>query len=253
MRIRILSDLHLEFGPFEPPPVEADVVVLAGDIHVRGIGVDWALAMFDCPVVYVVGNHEYYGGHFKHTLAKMKKRAAGTRLHVLDAEEAVIDGVRFLAATLWTDFAATGNAALAAAAAGQSMNDYYRIRTQAYRRLRPADTLGQHYLARAFLEERLGQPFDGKTVVVTHHAPSTASIAPHNLRDTSHLNAAYVNRLEGLLGPPVSLWVHGHTHTSFDYDIKGTGWCATLAVTHPCCSTRALTRVWPSTSSVPTH
>ena len=134
----------------------------------------------------------------------------------------MIEGVRFLGATLWTDFSATGNAALAAAAAGEGMNDYRRIRTRGYRRLRPADTLGEHYLARAFLEHKLREPFDGKTVVVTHHAPSTASIAPHLLRDATHLNAAYVNRLEVLLGPPVSLWVHGHTHTSFDYDIKGT-------------------------------
>jgi len=222
VRIRVLSDLHLEFGGFEPPLVEADVVVLAGDIHVRGFGVEWALAMFDCPVVYVPGNHEYYGGHFKHTLAKMKKRAAGTHVHLLDKEEAVIGGVRFLAATLWTDFSVTGNTALAAAAAGRGMNDYHRIRTKGYRRLRPADTLADHYLARTFLEEKLREPFAGTTVVVTHHAPSMASIAPRHLRDTTHLNAAYVNRLDHLIGPPASLWVHGHTHTTFDYDVNGT-------------------------------
>ena len=134
----------------------------------------------------------------------------------------MIDGVRFLAATLWTDFSATGNTELAAAEAGECMNDYRRIRTQGYRRLRPADTLGEHYLARAFLEDRLRQPFSGKTVVVTHHAPAMASIAPHHVGDTTHLNAAYVNRLEHLMGPAVSLWIHGHTHTSFDYDINGT-------------------------------
>jgi predicted phosphodiesterase len=222
VRIRVLSDLHLEFGGFEPPLVEADVVVLAGDIHVRELGVDWALAMFDCPIVYVPGNHEYYGGHFKHTFEKMKKRAAGTRLHLLNGEEAVIDGVRFLAATLWTDFSATGNTELAAAEAGECMNDYRRIRTQSYRRLRPADTLGEHYLARAFLEDRLRQPFSSKTVVVTHHAPAMASTPPHHVSDTTHLNAAYVNRLEHLMGPAVSLWIHGHTHTSFDYEINGT-------------------------------
>ena len=34
MRIRVLSDLHLEFMDWNPPKAGADVVGLAGDIHV---------------------------------------------------------------------------------------------------------------------------------------------------------------------------------------------------------------------------
>jgi predicted phosphodiesterase len=222
MRLRIFSDLHLEFAPFQPSDRDVDVVVLAGDIHLETRGVGWAAETFRRPVVYVPGNHEYYGGHFKNTLAKMKERGAGTQVHVLDRDEVVIEGVRFLGTTLWTDFSATGNLVLAALEARQRMSDYRRIRTGNYRRLRPSDVVEDHRDAVSFLRAKLAEPFAGKTVVVTHHAPSTRSIAEQFRDDIGHLNAAYVNRLDELLGPPAAVWVHGHTHTSFDYDLLGT-------------------------------
>ena len=222
MKLHILSDIHLEFARFDPPPTDADVVVLAGDIWLGPRGVEWAARSFDRPVLYVAGNHEYYGGHYRNTLVKMKRTAAGTGVSVLDAEQIVLGGVRFLAATLWTDFAITGNAVMAQLAAQQYMSDYSRIRAAAYRRLRPADTRGAHLEARAFLRAALAEPFDGPTVVVTHHAPTQASIAAAFLQHPSHLNAAYASDLEALLGPPVGLWVHGHTHSSSDYWLAGT-------------------------------
>ncbi len=86
MKIAIYSDLHNEFSEFEPPQLDVDLVVLAGDISVRGKGVTWANAKFDCPVIYVPGNHEYYkGGHLDRTLDKMKM-AAEEHVHVLENE-----------------------------------------------------------------------------------------------------------------------------------------------------------------------
>jgi len=222
MRLHIYSDLHLEFAPLDPPETGADVVILAGDIHVQTRGIGWAAQAFHRPVIYVPGNHEYYGGHFKNTLAKMKDRASDTQVHVLDRGEVTIGGVRFLGTTLWTDFSSTGNLVLAALEARQRMTDYRRIRAANYRRLRPSDVVEDHRKAVTFLRAKLAEPFEGKTVVVTHHAPSTRSIAARFRDDVGHLNAAYVNRLEDLLGPPISVWVHGHTHTSFDYELLGT-------------------------------
>jgi hypothetical protein len=104
MRLRVFSDLHLEFERFDPPAVDADVVVLAGDIGTRTHGLTWALQTFDVPVVYVPGNHEFYGGATPHLVHKLKAMAAGTHVHVLDEDAVVIGGVRFLGATMWTDF-----------------------------------------------------------------------------------------------------------------------------------------------------
>lgn len=222
VKLHVLSDIHLEFERFVPPPTEADVVVLAGDIWLGSRGVQWAAHTFQRPVIYIAGNHEYYGGHFRRTLAKMKRVAQGTHVRVLDAEQVVLDGVRFLAATLWTDFAITGNAVMAQLIAQEAMTDYTRIRAAAYRRLRPEDTRLAHMQARAFLQEALAQPFEGSTVVVTHHAPSRASIAARHLHKPNHLNAAYASDLAGLMGPPAALWVHGHTHSSADYWLSGT-------------------------------
>ena len=67
MRIHLLSDLHNEFSPFTPEVLETDVVILAGDIDVKTRGVDWAKRAFSGPVLYVPGNHEFYGGHLTHT------------------------------------------------------------------------------------------------------------------------------------------------------------------------------------------
>src|SRR5258708_11124146 len=65
MRIRIYSDLHLEFAPFVPPANDADAIVLAGDIANGAAGIEWAGKTFAQPVLYLAGNHEYYEGEFE--------------------------------------------------------------------------------------------------------------------------------------------------------------------------------------------
>ncbi|MDM0032360.1 metallophosphoesterase family protein [Variovorax sp. J22P271] len=107
MKLLILSDLHLEFEPFEPPPVrECDVVILAGDIHSPGRrAVEWAEARFaGTPVIYVPGNHEYYDSRMDLAQSEARTAATGGQVHLLDGGEIAIKGVRFLGCTLWTDF-----------------------------------------------------------------------------------------------------------------------------------------------------
>ena len=107
MNIHILNDLHIEFEDFKPPETSADVVVLAGDIGVGVQGLYWAQRLFpDKPVIYVLGNHEFYNNHTG--LVDALKAEARDNIHVLNDDQVIIDRVRFLGSTLWTDFALMG-------------------------------------------------------------------------------------------------------------------------------------------------
>jgi predicted phosphodiesterase len=97
MRLNVLSDLHLSLGPLAIPANDADAVVLAGDIARPKEAIAWASG-FAKPVLYVPGNHEFYGGSIAGTVAELKRLSAGSDIHVLDDDEVIIQGVRFLAA-----------------------------------------------------------------------------------------------------------------------------------------------------------
>jgi predicted phosphodiesterase len=202
------------------------VVVLAGDIDLGTKGVEWALEVFsNVPVIYVVGNHEFYRGELPRVTGEILDRARGTNVHVLENREFRYRGVRFLGCTLWTDFALFGtNRRLGAMrAAAQGMNDYHQIRASlhGYRRLRPEDTAVLHHESVRWLEARVREPFDGPTVVVTHHAPSFRSVP---LRFRSDLiSAAFASNLDDLVQRSgAAYWIHGHTHDTFDYSIGHT-------------------------------
>src|SRR3990167_1772680 len=192
MRIHLLSDLHNEFGPFTPQPLGCDVVILAGDIYVKARAVEWARQVVSGPVLYVLGNLEFYGGHLSHALQKMRA-AQDDRVRVLERDEVILGGVRFLGATMWTDFSATGNSPMACLSAQSAMNDFRQIRTEGYRRIRPADLVAQSVQTKDWLRMKLSQSFDGPTVVITHPAPTLRSLQGSPHADT-HLDAAYANR-----------------------------------------------------------
>ncbi|WP_223616373.1 metallophosphoesterase family protein [Pseudomonas sp. BF-B-30] len=213
MKLRIFSDLHLEFAPLDPTPSDTDVVILAGDIDLKSRGVKWANEVFQCPVIYVCGNHEYYGGHTKRTLRKMKE-AAAPHVHVLENETLILNQIRFLATTAWTDYSSTGDVVAAKRAAWEWMSDYTVIRTdESYRRLRPEDLIAKSKAAYAWLTQELEKPFEGKTVVVTHHAPALDHVGDEH---PESLIAAYANDWPELLGK-ADLWVYGHTHVAADF------------------------------------
>lgn len=216
MKILVYSDLHLEFADFQPA-VDADVVVLAGDISVRGRGVTWANQTFKCPVIYTCGNHEYYNGHIPKTFIKMQD-AAAEHVRVLDNQCLVIGSTRFLVCTAWTDFTATGDYKAATRVCWEWMNDFKRIRIgEGYSKLRPADLIAQNIVARAFLATELAKDFEGKTVVVTHHCP-IPEVAGHG--HEGHLAAAYYNEWYDLVAQ-AHVWIFGHTHYAVDTVISG--------------------------------
>lgn len=222
MKLHILSDTHVEFESFEVPATDADVVVLAGDIHVGKNGLDWALQQFpEKPVIYVLGNHEYYGKAIPRHTEKLRELAAGTNVHILEQEAITLDGVTFLGCTLWTDFRLFGDPRIAGYEATQKMTDYKRIRVSPkYSRLRSIDTAAIHARSRRWLDSQL-QESANETIVVTHHAPSLKSL--HVSRHNDLLSAAYLSGLDEFVGGSnARLWIHGHLHSSSDYTLGKT-------------------------------
>lgn len=223
MRLHILSDLHLEFAPFMPPATDADAVILAGDISTGQNGLKWAMATFpDRPVIYVLGNHEFYGQKLQKLIQKLHEAARGSNIHVVEDEGVTLEDVTFLGATLWTDFALSGDAVMSEVVAQTSMSDYRRIRTlPAYRRLKPSDTRRIHMRSRRWLEEQTLALKGRKVVVVTHHAPSIESIP--SLYEGDPCNPAFASELAPFVGQSgARLWIHGHIHSPSDYRIGET-------------------------------
>ncbi|OGA25606.1 MAG: hypothetical protein A3I01_16180 [Betaproteobacteria bacterium RIFCSPLOWO2_02_FULL_65_24] len=220
MRILVYSDLHLEVSPFEPRPAAADLVVLAGDIDNGTAGIEWARKTFQGPIVYVAGNHEYYDGEFHAVRKAMHEAAAAAGIELLDCSERVIGGVRFLGCTLWTDYSlATPRQRADVIERSRRYNPDHAAIRFGERAFSPEDSIALCQSHRAWLEQRLPHPFDGPTVVITHFAPHAGSIAPA-YRDHP-ANPGFIVPLGGLMGH-ASLWVHGHTHTAFDYAVRAT-------------------------------
>lgn len=222
MKLLILSDIHNEFSVLPQPETDADVVILAGDIDTQGRGIEWSKG-FRQPVLYVAGNHEYYGGHLDTLQQQMKQQAEDSNVTFMENRQVVIDSVRFLGCTLWTDFKLYGDGAsvMAKLDAQSAMNDYRVIRIGSeQRRLNPDDTESLFNQSLQFLKTQLALPFDGPTVVITHHAPSFESISEQYKGDL--LTPAFASCLDDLMGPQVALWIHGHVHHSNDYRLNGT-------------------------------
>jgi predicted phosphodiesterase len=243
----VLSDLHVEHATFDPAGFDADVVVLAGDIHAGGEAVRWARRTFPKhPVVQIAGNHEFYDGEYADVLARMRAQAREEGVHFLENDAVTIAGVRFLGCTLWTDFRiyeAPGRTLQidrdqAMIKNLRLMADYHAIDVidprgaNGRRRFSPLDAAHLHDASRAWLDRMLGT-HDAvtaavattataapamPTVVVSHHLPSWRSVAPAFARSVS--NAAFVSDLDDLVGRS-TVWIHGHTHSSHRYAVGG--------------------------------
>lgn len=237
MKLRVLSDLHLEHHtPESVPDCDADLVVLAGDIANGRHGIDWAARHLRGPIVYVPGNHEYYDSTFTRVDAQMAAAAAAHRqVHLLTGGVAVFElpgqaPVRVLGTTWWADYALFGRERIddAMQACAKVMLDHRLISVEddaaddeggehgAVRRFTPADALARHRAESAWLASELDKPFDGATVVVTHHAPDLGSLDPRYAHDLA--SAGFISRRPDLV-QRADLWIHGHTHTSFDYRV----------------------------------
>ena len=187
MRLWILSDLHIEQSLWDlpDPAPEYDILVAPGDIHdPLSEGVRWLAARANGrPVIYVPGNHEWYAHRLRFTVEQEAPRgqalADALRVHLLQEAVSVIDGVRFLGTSLWTDYALFGHPAAAMHYARNGMNDHRLIYPDDEGEpLSPELALTWHESSLAWLTTNLQMPFEGKTVVVTHHLPHPRSIHP---------------------------------------------------------------------------
>ena len=243
MKIQLLSDLHLESNPhlqIEPAP-DADLLVLAGDIgsyQTRKDGSqlpepDWGLQRFSplpqfagwpVPVLFVPGNHEYDALDFDEAHEAMRRTCDRLGLVWLERAQWQHAGVRFVGTTLWADFDALAHglppteALKAREKAFRAANFYLRtMATQRGGALFDASAMReQALLCQQWLADALAQPFNGRTVVVTHFAPSLRSADPRY--GLTPGTAGFCNTLDPLLSH-ADLWLHGHLHCAHDYHV----------------------------------
>jgi predicted phosphodiesterase len=232
-KIWIMSDMHCEFGvPAVAPdfhrPTDVDLIIIAGDYHNASQAVQHARQSFpEYPIVMIGGNHEHYG--FRMTIddamdhmraaAKADRDNNGSETHVLENESIEFnlkgERVRVIGATLWTDFKLFGNFQKHSGVAESRMNDFVVIRGRDGGILTPHETVLRHAESREYIEAELQKQFEGKTIVVTHHLPSMMSVAERYKMDP--LTPAFASDCSDLLELGADLWIHGHTHDSFDY------------------------------------
>ncbi|GAB4361794.1 MAG: metallophosphoesterase family protein [Kiloniellaceae bacterium] len=229
VRLAVMSDLHLEFAPYDPVfESDVDLVVLAGDIHRPGVmAVEWA-ANLGVPSVLVMGNHEAYGSDLAAERQRMRDAASDTACTMLENEAHVFRKgdrqLRVLGATLWTDFALLGNGPrdlITAKEMGKKqLNDFRMIRKDD-RRLSPEDTITMHEESLDFLRRTLTEPFEGDTLIVTHHAPTPYSSPQQYIG--GELSPCFASNLDDFVAASgANLWVHGHTHSNADMTLGRT-------------------------------
>lgn len=235
MKIQILSDLHLEMCDYTATTTDADVIILPGDIGPPQKVITLIAGLMSrspaAHVIYVAGNHEFYGrdiNAFRKELRQFCGPATGrvhedivSKFHFLDNDKVIIDGVRFLGTTLWTDFELYGleQKKNCMDLAERCLNDFRLIKNRQWE-FTPQDSINLHVESVKWLELKLKhEPFEGSTVVVTHHAPSYQSVVARYRDDL--LSACFASNLDHLLGFS-ELWLHGHMHDSLDYTVNET-------------------------------
>ncbi len=242
MKIRYYSDLHIDphwfihFDPPKQPDEHEQVLVIAGDLaEYKHVG----KYLFDMSqrfkhVVFVMGNHEYYGTSISRGIDKIRDDMVAlndghfpTNVSILEDDWVIVEDVAFIGATLWASMDEQDPFVIWNAKT--RMNDYKKIRQptgdgqgqSAYgRRLQPTTTIKKHYDSRYYIidaAQSLGEvPAVRKVVVVTHHGPTRQSIQPSFKGDG--LNGVYVSELSSYIQlAPIDLWFHGHVHHNFDY------------------------------------
>lgn len=240
MKIQLLSDLHNEFLRHSTkhqnhlwqgviPDADANLIILAGDIDVGAKGIEWAITeseRLSKDIIYILGNHEFYRHEYFDLKATISKLCEGTRVNCMDPGMLVQQDVRLIGASLWTDYKVNPNVTqeLAMCYVERVLNDHRAIRYQqddATGNFTPAHALGIHIYEMEWIKTQLAIPFDGKTIVITHHAPHP--ICQHPGFPFDKMSTAFQSDLSEVIETnDIDVWVFGHTHANLDQTISGT-------------------------------
>lgn len=238
MKFRIMSDLHLNCvnGNWYPPLLKDDketCLLLAGDIWegTKSIifkegekdEVKWLHSVCNHfkYVVMIFGNHSFWGEHLQYLYNKFirccEEHDIPDNFYLLQNDHVMIQDVKVIGSTLWTDF--NKNDPISIYDASQFMNDYKYIRSGlSYIKVKPEDILLEHIRSIKFIEKELTD-WNGKSIVITHHAPSFKS----GSKIWSDGHEYYCSDLsELILDYKPNFWIHGHVHEDFDYMIGDT-------------------------------
>lgn len=227
MRVFVLSDIHVETMPkniVRNPYLinftnDFDIVVVAGDTHPGVQGLMWLRQLWkDKIIITIAGNHEFYSRDFHKHYGKLKEKAKELDIHFLQNESIVINDVKFIGATLWTNFKLFGNQSLSMIVAKQAMNDYNKIKVAMQHKLSPEIVLNQHNMSVDFINNELQS--SGKKFVITHHAPCSKSINVRYINDST--SPCYASDLDYIFTDDTTIWLHGHIHSSADYMFHNT-------------------------------
>ena len=254
MKIKLVSDLHLEFSDVNiVNDNNYDVLILGGDICIAQDLHDFGLenvrtatmlemlssrqlkaqqfrdffkrCSFQFPhVIYIMGNHEFYHGKFYAAINYMREECAKyPNVYMLEQDMKIIDDVVFVGGTLWTNM--NKRDPLTMSSITSIMNDFRMIRNdqRGYSCMSPQDVVIRHDRTLNYIRLIVEKYSDNKCVVVGHHSPSFRSVTPAYVDETL-MNGAYHSDLSGFIldHPQIVLWTHGHSHYASDYRIGET-------------------------------
>ena len=215
MKIRVLSDLHLEFTDNRYIDIpEGDVLILAGDVCLAEEVDEYYRFFLQCrskydKVYYVMGNHEHYYSNFKETLQTLRD-GIPKGITLLQNQSELYNGVHFVGATMWTDFRGSG---VAIEEARTYMNDYHLISG-----FTPEKAMEENDNTKEWFGQCIPMLKKAPVVMITHHPPSESSVKGRYTRMTP----SYSNKMDKFIRdhPNITAWVHGHVHHNSDYMIN---------------------------------
>jgi Icc-related predicted phosphoesterase len=235
MKYLIISDLHLDFwendkqNPFcgiEDQILDLDLLIIAGDLTNKGhkhwtrMITDLSAIMPKAAIKILPGNHDFYGGKIDEE-NKLSDAATSAGAEYVNGKSFVHSGIRFICATLWTDLELNGGRIHNETAIPRIMNDYRYIRSASggYRRMMAKDTLALHHKHLTFIKTEFAKPYDGETIVVTHHAPHPEALGVSSGGDYM---AAYGSDLSSTMADlNIMKWCYGHSHDGSGLTVAG--------------------------------